>query len=93
MQSIMLNIFNLIENFLDIINNKHCLITCAKYYSSSLNNAHTIYPANIVSPPAKVIWLTAFFSKKKMIFIWLLCWPLASLLRESAHEVCLKYNI
>ena len=65
MQSVMLNIFNLIENFLDIINNKHCLITCAKYYSSSLNDAHTIYLANIVSPPAKVAWLTAFFSKRK----------------------------
>ena len=77
MQSIMLNIFNLIENFLDIVNNKHCLITCAKYYSSSMNDAHTIYPADIDGPPAKVIWPTAFFLKKKMIFIWLLCWPLA----------------
>ena len=54
MKSIMLNIFNLIENFLDIINNKHCLITCAKYYSSSMNDAHTIYLADIVGPPAKV---------------------------------------
>ena len=74
----MLNIFNLIENFLDIINNKHCLITCAKYYSSSMNDAHTIYLADIVSPPAEVIWLTAFLLKKKMIFIWLLFQPLAS---------------
>ena len=78
MQSIMLNIFNLIENFLDIINNKHCLITCAKYYSSSVDDAHTIYPANIVDPPAKVVQPTTFFLKKKMIFVWLLCWPLAS---------------
>ena len=73
----MLNIFNLIETFLDIINNKHCLITCAKYYSSSMNDAHTIYPADIVSPPAKVVWLAAFFLKKKTIFVWLLCWLLA----------------
>ena len=73
----MLNIFNLIENFLDIINNKHCLITCAKYYSSSMNDAHTIYLADIVDPPAKVIWPTAFFLKKKMIFVWLLCLLLA----------------
>ena len=29
MQFIMSNIFNLIENFIDIINNKHCLIMCA----------------------------------------------------------------
>ena len=54
MQSIMLNIFNLIENFLDIIINKHCLITCAKYYRSSMNNAHTSYPADIVGPLQKL---------------------------------------
>ena len=78
MQSVMLNIFNLIENFLDIINNKHCLITCAKYYSSSLNDAHTIYLGDIVGHPAEVVWPTAFLSKKKMIFIWLLFWPSAS---------------
>ena len=70
----MLNIFNLIENFLDIISNKHYLITRAKYYSSNMNDAYTIYPANIVSPPAKVVWPTAFFLKKKTIFIQLLCW-------------------
>ena len=73
----MLNNFNLIENFLVIINNKHYLITCAKYYSPNMNDACTVYPADIVSLPAKVIWLTAFFLKKKMIFIWLLCWPSA----------------
>ena len=77
MWSIMSNIFNLIENFIDIINNKCCLVMGAKYYNSSMNDADTIYPADIVSHPAKVIWLTAFFSKKKTIFIWLLCWPLA----------------
>ena len=54
MWSVMLNSFNLIENFLDIINNKHRLIICVKYYSSSLNDAHTIYPADIVSLPAKL---------------------------------------
>ena len=48
MQSIMLNIFNLIENFLDIISNKHYLIICAKYYSSGMNDVHTVYPADIV---------------------------------------------
>ena len=69
MQSIMLNIFNLIENFLDIINNKHCLIICAKYYSSSMNDVHTISLADIVGLPSKVVWLTAFFLKKKMIFV------------------------
>ena len=71
-------IFDLIENFLDIINNKHYLITCAKYYSSNMNDACTVYPANIVGLPSKVTWLTTFFLKKKMIFTQLLCWPSAS---------------
>ena len=74
MQSIILNIFNLVENFIDI-NNKCCLIMRAKYYNSSMNDAHTIYPADIVGHPAKIVWPTAFFLKKKTIFIWLLCQP------------------
>ena len=78
MQSIMSNIFNLIENFIDIINNKCCLIMGAKYYNSSMNNVHTINSADIVCCPAKVVQPTAFFLEKKSIFIWLLCWPLAS---------------
>ena len=84
--------FNLIENIFDIINNKHCLITCTKYYSSSLNDAHTIYLADIVSPPAKVIWPTTFFLKENdfhMAFVLAIGWPT----QESAHEVHLKYNI
>ena len=72
MQSVMSNIFNLIENFIDIINNKCCLIMGAKYYNFSMNDACIIYLADIVGCPAKVVWLTAFFSKKKMIFVWLL---------------------
>ena len=62
-----LNNFNLIENFLAIINNKHYLITCAKYYSSNMNDVCTVYLADIVSLTAKVVWLTAFFLKKKTI--------------------------
>ena len=77
MQSIMSNIFILIENFLGIINNKHCLVMCAKYYNSSMNDACTICPADIVGLPAKVVWLTALFLKKKMIFVLLLCWTSA----------------
>ena len=46
--------FNLIENFIDIINNKCSLIMGAKYYRSSMNNAHTIYPADIVGHTAKL---------------------------------------
>ena len=78
MQSIMSNIFNLIKNFVDIINNKCCLIIGAKYYNSNMNDEHTIYPTDIVGHPTKVVWLTTFFSEKKAIFVWLLCQPLAS---------------
>ena len=52
-----------------------------KYYNSSMNDACTIYPADIVGHPAKVVWPTTFFSKKKTIFIQLLCWPSARQLR------------
>ena len=68
MQSIMLNNFNLFANFLGNINNKHYLITCAKYYSSNMNDVHEVCLTIIVSLPAKVIWPTAFFLKKKVIF-------------------------
>ena len=77
MQSIMSNIFNLIENFVDIINNKCCLIIGAKYYNSYMNNAHIKSPYNIVSCLTKVVQPTAFFLEKKAIFVWLLCWPSA----------------
>ena len=77
MQSIMLNIFKLIKNFIDIINNKYYMVVGAKYDSSIMNDVHTNYLANIVGLPAKVIQLTAFLLKKKVIFVWLLCWPLA----------------
>ena len=78
MQSVMLNIFNLVENFVDIINNKYCLTIGAKYYSSNMNDACTMFLTDIVSCPAKVIWLTAFFLNSKHLFVWLLCWPSAS---------------
>ena len=89
----MLNNFDLFKNFLDIINNEHYLIMCAKYHSTSMNDAHTICLADIVSLPAKVIWLTTFFLKKKMIFIQLFVLATSWLTWESAHEVHLKYNI
>ena len=50
----------------------------AKYDRSRMNNVCTVCLANFVGLPAKVIWLTAFFLKKKMIFVWLLCQTLAS---------------
>ena len=33
-----------------------------------MNNVHTMSPAGIVGCPAKVIWLTAFFSNSKHLF-------------------------
>ena len=69
MQSITSNIFKLIKNFIDIINNKYYMVVGAKYDSSIMNDVHTNYLADIVSLPAKVVWLTAFFLKKKMIFV------------------------
>ena len=71
------NNFNLIENFVDIINNKYSLIIGAKYYNSNINDVCTMFLYNIVSHPTKVVWPTAFFSEKKVIFVWLLCQPLA----------------
>ena len=50
---------------------------CAKYGRSRMNNAHTVCLANFVGQPAKVVWLTAFFLKKKVIFLQFSCWPLA----------------
>ena len=73
----MKNILNLIEKFLYIINDRHSEVMCAKYGRSRMNDAHTVCPANFVSLLAKVIWPTTFFSKKKVIFVWLLCLPLA----------------
>ena len=73
MQSITSNILILIKKLLYIINNGYGEIICAKYDGSRMNDAHTVCPADIVGLPAKVIWLTVFFLKKKVIFVWLLC--------------------
>ena len=94
MQSIMLNIFNLIENFLGIINNEHYLITCAKYHSFNVNDAHPIYPADVVGlPPCKSHTADhVLFEKEndfRMAFVMAVAWPTW----ESALEVCLKYNM
>ena len=73
----MKNILNLFENFLYIINDKYSEVLCTKYGRSRMNNACTVCLAHFVGLPAKVVWTTAFFLKKKAIFVWLLCWPLA----------------
>ena len=72
------SILNLIEKFFYIINDRYSEAMCAKYCRSRMNDVCTVCPANFVSLPAKVVQLTAFFLKKKVIFVWLLCWPPAS---------------
>ena len=92
MQSIMLNIFNLIENFLDIINNEHYLITCAKLLSSNMNDACTIYPVTLLASCKSHMVNCILFEKENnfcMAFVLAISW----LTWESAHEVHLKYNI
>ena len=51
MQSNMSNIFNLLENFVDIISNEYGLIIGAKYHSSNMNDVYTMSPYDIVSLP------------------------------------------
>ena len=92
MWSIMSNILNLIQKFLYIINNRYSEILCAKYDSSIMNGVCIVCPANYVSLPAKVVQLTAFFSKKSD-FCTAFVSATSQLTQGSAHEVCLKYNI
>ena len=44
-------------------------VLIAKYGGSRMNDACTVCPADFVGLPAKVIKLTTFFSKKKVIFV------------------------
>ena len=69
MWSVMSNIINILENFVDIIDNKYGLIIGAKYHSFNINDACTMSPTDIVGHPAKVIWPTTFFSNSKHLFV------------------------
>ena len=44
-------------------------VLIVKYGGSRMNDVHTISLADFVGLPAKVIWPTTFFSKKKLIFV------------------------
>ena len=70
--------YNLFEEFLYIINDRYSEVMHAKYGRSRMNDACTVCLADFVGLPTKVIWPTTFFSKKKAIFVQLLCWPSAS---------------
>ena len=65
----------------------------AKYYNSSMNDACTICPADIVGCPTKVIWPTAFFLKKENDFHTAFVSAIGQPTLESAHEVHLENNI
>ena len=67
--------YNLFEEFLYIINDRYSEVMCAKYGRSRMNDACTVCLADFVGLPAKVVWPTTFFLKKKVIFVQLLCWP------------------
>ena len=54
MQNIMLHKFNLLEFFVNIINHKYCLIISTTYYSSNMNDAHTMSPADMSATPQKL---------------------------------------
>ena len=93
MQSVMSNILILTKKLPYIINNGYSVIICAKYDGSRMNDVHTACPTNIVGLPAKVIWLTVFFLKKKVIFVRLLCQLLASQHGSQLMKSVLNYNI
>ena len=61
-----------------MINDRYSGVMCAKYDRSRMNDACTVCLADFVSLPAKVVWLTTFFLNSELIFVRLLCWPLAS---------------
>ena len=69
MWSIMSNIFNLLEIFVDIIDNKYGLIIGVKYHSSNMNDVCTMSLTNIVSHPTNVVWPTTFFLNSKHLFV------------------------
>ena len=67
--TIMLINFILWRNFIDIINNRYSLLISAKYHRSNMNDAYTKSLYDIVSCPAKVVWLTTFFSNSEHLFV------------------------
>ena len=66
------NILSLFKEFLYIINDRHNKVMCAKYGRSRMNDACTVCPADFVGLPAKVVWPTTFFSKRKQ-FLYNFC--------------------
>ena len=63
------NILNLFEELLYIIHDRHSEDMCAKYGRSRMNDVHTICLTDFVGLPAKIVWPTTFFLKKKAILV------------------------
>ena len=64
-------------------------VLIAKYGGSGMNNACTVSLADFVGLPAKIVWLTTFFSKKKAIFVQLLCQLLAGQPGSQHMDSCI----
>ena len=58
-----------------------------------MNDACTVYPANIVGPPSKSHMADCILFEKEKNFCTAFVSAIGRPTRESAHEVCLKYNI
>ena len=58
-----------------------------------MNDACTVYLADIVGLPVKVVWLTCILFEKENNFCMAFVSAIGQPTWESAHEVCLKYNI
>ena len=65
---------------------------CAKYYSSNMNDVHTVCPADVVSPPCKSRMADHILFEKESNFCTAFVLAAGWLTWESAHEVHLKYN-
>ena len=85
----MKNILILIKRFLYIINDRYSGVMCAKYDRSRMNDVHTVCPADFVSPPAKVVWLTTILFEKESNFCMAFVSAMGQLTWESACELCL----
>ena len=86
-------IFDLNENFVDIINNKCCLIIGAKFYNSNMNDACTIFPTQHCQLPCKSRKADCILFRKESNFCTAFVSAIGQLTQVSAHEVHLKYNI
>ena len=65
-------------------------VLIAKYGGPGMNDMHTINLADFVGLPAKIVWLTTFFLKKKAIYVRLLHWLLAGQFGSQHMNSCIQ---